>query len=75
LRRAQSRNQVLDAELMLKKAFFADVTPALAAWRKANQLPIDPLAAHRRSGYERHAAADRKRRRQAMGLTRGGSFA
>ncbi|MEI7551361.1 MAG: TIM barrel protein [Verrucomicrobiota bacterium] len=75
LRRAQSRNQVLDAELMLKKAFFTDVTPALAAWRKANQLPVDPLAAHRRSGYERHAAADRKRRRQAMGLTRGGSFA
>ena len=75
LRRAQASNNVVDAELILKHAFFTDVAPALAAWRQANQLPADPLAEHRRSGYVRAAAADRKRRRQELGLTQGGSFA
>jgi len=75
LRRAQASNNVVDAELILKHAFFTDVAPALAAWRQANQLPADPLAEHRRSGYVRAAAADRKRRRHELGLTQGGSFA
>lgn len=75
LRVAQAKNNVIDAELLLKKAFFTDVTPALAKWRKANKLAADPLAEHRRQGYEKKAAADRRARRQAMGITRGGSFA
>ena len=75
LRRAQASNNVVDAELILKHAFFTDVAPALAALRQANQLPADPLAEHRRSGYVRAAAADRKRRRHELGLTQGGSFA
>jgi len=75
LRRAQAKNNVVDAELTLKKAFFTDVSPALLAWRKANKLPADPLAAHRHSGYERAAAADRRRRRKELGLTQGGSYA
>ena len=75
LRRAQAKNNVVDAELLLKQAFFTDVAPALAAWRKAQKLPADPLAAHRRSGYEKTAAADRRARRKAIGLGQGGSFA
>jgi L-rhamnose isomerase/sugar isomerase len=75
LRRAQAKNNVIDAELVLKKAFFTDVTPALAAFRKRHQLPADPLAEHRRQGYEKKAAADRNRRRKAMGIVRGGSYA
>ena len=75
LRRAQTANNVVDAELILKRAFFTDVAPAMAAWRKANRLPLDPLVEHRRSGYERKAAADRKRRRKELGLVQGGSFA
>jgi L-rhamnose isomerase/sugar isomerase len=75
LRRAQAKNNVIDGELLLKEAFFTDVGPALAAWRRGRKLPADPLVAHRRSGYERAAAADRSRRRKAMGLSRGGSFA
>ena len=75
LRRAQASNNVVDAELILKQAFFTDVAPALATWRKANQLPANPLAEHRRCGYGRAAAADRKRRRKQLGLTQGGSFA
>ena len=50
----------MSAELELKKAFFADVSPALLAWRKKNGLPADPLAEHRKSGYERKAAKERK---------------
>jgi L-rhamnose isomerase/sugar isomerase len=75
LRHAQARNNVVDAELILKRAFFTEVAPALAAWRRANKLPADPLAEHRRSGYERNAAVDRKRRRQELGIKPGGSFA
>jgi L-rhamnose isomerase/sugar isomerase len=75
LRRAQAKNNVVDAELLLKQAFFTDVAPALAAWRKSQKLPADPLAAHRRSGYEKTAAADRRARRKALGLGQGGSFA
>jgi L-rhamnose isomerase/sugar isomerase len=75
LRRAQSRNNVVDAELILKRAFFTDVAPALTAFRKARKLPADPMLEHRRSGYERNAAADRKRRRAELGLKQGGSYA
>jgi L-rhamnose isomerase/sugar isomerase len=76
LRRAQQRANVVDAELILKRAFFTDVAPALASWRKANRLPLDPLAEHRRTGYARAAAADRKRRRRLLGLNSpGGGFA
>jgi L-rhamnose isomerase/sugar isomerase len=75
LRRAQARNNVVDAELLLKRAFFTEIAPALAAWRKTNKLPADPLIEHRRSGYERAAAADRKRRRKELGLAQSGSYA
>jgi len=75
LRRAQARNNVVDAELVLKRAFFTDVAPALAAWRKANRLPGDPMAEHRKSGYEKRAAADRRRRRQKLGIKPGGGYA
>ena len=75
LRKAQAKNNAIDAELVLKKAFFTDVTPAIAAYRKRNKLPVDPMAEHRRQGYEKQAAKDRNRRRKEMGITRGGSFA
>jgi L-rhamnose isomerase/sugar isomerase len=75
LRRAQARNNVVDAELLLKRAFFTDVAPALAAWRRAHQLPADPMAEHRKSGYEKRAAADRRRRRQELGIKPGGGYA
>src|SRR5437868_1130744 len=72
LRRAQAKNNVVDAELLLKRAFFTEVAPALTAWRKTKKLPLDPLAEHRRSGYEKQAATDRKRRRRELGITQGG---
>lgn len=75
LRRAQDRHDVVAAELELRKAFFTDVNPALQAWRRAHGLAADPLAAHRKSGYEKAAARDRSRRRRELGLTKAGSFA
>ncbi len=75
LRRAQAKNNVVDAELLLKQAFFTDVSPALAKWRKARKLPADPIAEHRRQGYEKNAAADRNRRRKELGIVRGGGYA
>jgi L-rhamnose isomerase/sugar isomerase len=75
LLRAQSRHDVVSAELELKKAFFTDVAPALAVWRRRQGLPADPLVEHRRSGYQRKAAADRRRRRKELGLVQGGSYA
>lgn len=75
LARAQARHDVVSAELELKKAFFTDVSPALAAWRRRGKLPSDPLAEHRRSGYEKSAAADRRRRRRELGIVQGGSYA
>lgn len=75
LRRAQARNDVVTAELELKKAFFTDVAPALASWRRRRGLPADPLAEHRRSGYERKAASERRRRRKELGIVQGGSYA
>ena len=58
LRAAQAREDVVTAELLLKAAFFTDISPALAAWRRRRGLPLDPLGEHRRSGY---ATARRQR--------------
>jgi L-rhamnose isomerase/sugar isomerase len=75
LKRHQARDDVIGAEMILKEAFFTDLRPTLAAWRRARGLPPDPLGAYRRSGYAAQAAADRRRRRRELGLTRGGSYA
>lgn len=75
LRTLQQRERQVDAEEMLRRAFFTDVTPLLRTWRKSHGLPQDPLAAHRASGYERKAASDRRARRKALGIGGGGSYA
>jgi L-rhamnose isomerase/sugar isomerase len=75
LRKAQVKGDIVTAELCLKEAFFTDIGPALATWRKRRKLAPDPLTEHRRSGYEKAAAKERRARRQALGLVQGGSFA
>ncbi len=59
----QAAGRIIDAEMELQRAFRTDVLPALAAWRQARDLPADPLAAFRESGYEEAAALDRRQRR------------
>jgi L-rhamnose isomerase/sugar isomerase len=80
----QSHNEKAKVEAMIQTVVMAQELYAKAAivdhdaLRRAqatNKLPADPLAEHRRQGYEKKAAADRRARRKAMGITRGGSFA
>lgn len=75
LSRFQERGQIVDAERELKRAFDTDVRPVIADWRKTNNLPEDPLVGFRESGYQETSAADRKKRREAMGVTRSSSYA
>jgi L-rhamnose isomerase/sugar isomerase len=58
----QAKGNLIDAEECLREAFFADVRPMLREWRKAKGLAEDPLAAHRASGYNEKAEADRAER-------------
>lgn len=58
----QAKGNLIDAEECLREAFFADVRPVLREWRKAKGLAEDPLAAHRASGYNEKAEAERAER-------------
>jgi len=64
LRVLQTRCEQVDAEEILRRAFFTDVTPALVEWRKKKKLAANPLLAFRESGYEARVAKERKARRQ-----------
>ena len=63
LRDAQTRMNIIDAEDCLRSAFFTDVRPMLAEWRKRKGLDPDPMAAYRASGYEARAAEVRENSR------------
>ncbi|MDB5303447.1 MAG: Xylose isomerase domain protein barrel [Phycisphaerales bacterium] len=67
LRDAQARTNVIDAEECLRTAFFTDVKPLLAEWRKRRGIDPDPLAAYRASGYEERAAREREASRAERG--------
>lgn len=73
--RYQAEGRIIDAEMCLKKAFNTDVSAAIGEWRKSHDLPADPLAAHRESGYEAASAKERTARRIALGLSTGSSYA
>jgi L-rhamnose isomerase / sugar isomerase len=75
LARHQERNEQIDAEECLRQAFFADVRPIIVEWRKQHNLPLEPLAAFRQSGYETRVATERKARRAELGITGSGSYA
>lgn len=75
LRGFQAKGQVVDAENCLKEAFSTDVRPFIRKWRKDQGLPQDPLAEHRRSGYEAIAAVERTQRRKDLGIVQGGAYA
>ena len=59
LRDAQARGDVLEAHRTLADAFRTDVRPVLEELRRANGLPLDPIKAHRASGYQEKVAAER----------------
>ena len=65
----QEKGRIVDAERLLKKAFGADVSGAIAEWRRGRGLPEDPLLAFRASGYLEKVSADRRARRRESGGT------
>jgi L-rhamnose isomerase / sugar isomerase len=62
---AQRHCWLVDAETVLRDAFSTDVRPAIADWRRAKQLPVDPLVAFRKSGYLERVTAERGGRTSA----------
>lgn len=64
----QRENRIIDAEELLRGAFFADATPLLEEWRAQRNLSTDPLGALRTDGYLENIRAARAERN-----TRGGS--
>lgn len=75
LAKAQDNEDIVAAEVELKKAFNADVSGILKAVRKDLGVPADPLEAYRKSGYERRVGKERQTRREEMGLTADSSYA
>jgi len=59
---AQARCQLVDAESALRDAFSTDVRPIIEEWRRAKQLPADPLDAFRQSGYLERITTERRGR-------------
>ena len=59
----QSACRLVEAEECLRRAFWLDVRPIVAEWRKRNGLPEDPLAALRESGYLDRIRAERGARK------------
>ena len=72
---AQGREDTVAAEETLRAGFNADVRPILRSVRKAKGVPADPLAAFRACGYEQRVAAERKQKRQDLGLGSTSSYA
>jgi L-rhamnose isomerase/sugar isomerase len=56
---ARARDDLVQAERVLQDAYYTDVRPLLADYRRARGLPGDPLLAFRGSGYSERAARER----------------
>ncbi|NWF82468.1 MAG: sugar isomerase [Bryobacteraceae bacterium] len=61
----QAKGELVDGEECLRAAFFSDVRPALAEWRKSRGLAPDPLAAFRESGYLSRIEKERAEKNRA----------
>lgn len=62
LAKLQQSCSLLDAEETLRGAFWLDLRPTVAEWRKSKGLPEDPLKAFRESGYLERITRERKAR-------------
>jgi L-rhamnose isomerase/sugar isomerase len=63
LRDVQARCDIVEAEEILKTAFFTDVRPLLARWRQKRGLDPNPLVAFRASGYLARVTKERETQR------------
>jgi len=59
LAEAELAGDVLGGNAVVMDAFFTDVRADLAEWRAGRDLPADPVAAHRASGYAERIVRDR----------------
>jgi L-rhamnose isomerase/sugar isomerase len=75
LQDAQARKDIIDAEQVLRDAFYTDVQPLLGEWRKKHGIDPNPMKAYRASGYEAKVAKARNEYRAAKGIASGGSYA
>ena len=58
----QQSCRLVEAEELLRGAFWQDVRPYLVEWRRAHGLPEDPLRGFRESGYLERITRDRQGR-------------
>ncbi len=63
--RAREQDDLVLAERILKNAFRTDVRPLLVEYRRARNLPPDPLLAFRESGYAQRVARERASQKAA----------
>jgi L-rhamnose isomerase / sugar isomerase len=68
LARAQAEGDVLGAHEVLNAAYKTDVRPLLRSVRERLNVPLDPVAAYRASGYEARIAEQRGKVSQAGGF-------
>ena len=62
----QQSCDLVAAEELYRGAFWYDVRPIAAAWRKLRGLPEDPLVALRDSGYVERIAQERGSRQSTV---------
>jgi L-rhamnose isomerase/sugar isomerase len=65
LAKLQQDCSLVDAEETLRGAFWQDVRPAIAQWRKGRNLPEDPMQAFRTSGYLERIIRERTEQNRA----------
>src|SRR5690242_8714867 len=65
LAKLQQSCSLVDAEETLRGAFWQDVRPAIAEWRKGRDLPEDPMQAFRNSGYLERITRERTEQNRA----------
>lgn len=65
----QQKCELVDAEEWLRGAFWTDVRPMVAEWRKAKGLPVDPMKAFRESGYLERVKRERRERHMGTGAS------
>ena len=65
--KARNQQRIIDAESLFKDAFSTDVRQPIEKWRKAMELPEDPLTAFRASGYLERTAQERGGKNKSAG--------
>jgi L-rhamnose isomerase/sugar isomerase len=59
LKQAQQEGRVLDAHQIMAETFRTDVRPLLMQVREEMNVPVDPVAAYKQSGYEEKISKER----------------